>query len=111
VDDLTPSDALRAIADHLEKHPQHGPVSVYLSGVASTPNLAAVLDGATAADITLGEVDSPYPNVRRDFGPVNLCAIVGRDLLTQERTTVTRQVLTATELLARTNQLTIEDPR
>jgi hypothetical protein len=109
--DLTPGDSLRAIADHLDAHPRHGEVAVFIHGgsMNDTTDLDIILDGATAADIGLTGVQGlSVVNVTRDFGPVTLFAVVPRRLVAERRPTVAEQVLTTTQLLARRNQQALE---
>lgn len=101
----TPAEALRLIADHLERHSEsHGYVSVMLSEGNDSDNLDVILDGATAADITMSDQGLSVVNVVRHYGPVQLFAVVPRRLVSDRRPTVAEQVLSTTELIARRNQ-------
>jgi len=108
--DLTPGDSLRAIADHLDAHPRHGEVAVFIHGgsMNDTTDLDIILDGATAADIEILSPETTFPNVRRDFGLATLGTTVPRRLISERRPTVVEQVLTTTQLLARRNQQQLE---
>ena len=108
--DLTPGDSLRAIADHLDAHPNHGLVTVFIhTGCLDDPaDMDIVLDGATAADINISDPESAFPGIRRDFGLATLSTTVPRRLVAQRRPTVAEQVLTTTQLLARRNQQALE---
>lgn len=109
MDDLSPADALRRIADHLETHAaSHGHVTVMLSEGSDSDNLDVILDGATVADVTMNDQGLSVVNVMRHYGPVPLFAIVPRRLVSDRRPTVTEQVLSTTELLARRNQQALE---
>ena len=101
----TPADALRRIADHHDKHEAtHGHVTVMLSEGSHSDNLDVILDGATVADLTMGDQGLSVVNVMRHYGPVPLFAVVPRRLVSDRRPTVAEQVLSTTELVARHNQ-------
>lgn len=109
MDDLSPADALRRIADHLEQHAdRHGYVSVMLSEGNESDNLDVILDGATAADFTMIDEGASVVNVTRHYGPVQFFAVVPRRFVSDRRPTVAEQVLSTTELLARHNQQALE---
>lgn len=106
----TPPAALRAIADHLDKHPEHGQVCVFIHGgsLSSAKDLDIVLADATVADIEILSPESPFPTVQRDFGLAVLSTTVPRRLIAERRPTVVEEVLSTTELLARRNQQALE---
>lgn len=104
----TPADALRDIADHLDRHvTRHGRVTVVLAG-AKTDDLAVILDGASDDDITIHNTAMQWPAVERDFGLARLVTHVPRGIIAESRTTVTDEVLTPAELVARHNQQRLE---
>jgi hypothetical protein len=108
--DLTPGDSLRAIADHLDAHPNHGVVTVFIhNGCLDDPaDMDIVLDGATVADIDISDPESAFPGIRRDFGLATLSTTVPRRLISERRPTVVEQVMSTTELLAARNQQQLE---
>lgn len=105
-EDMTPADALRRIADHLDKHPNHGQVNVFIHGgsLDDDTDLGIVLDGATAKDIQITSPESAFPHVQRDFGLATLSTTVPRRLISERRPTVVEQVMSTTELVASRNQ-------
>lgn len=101
---MTPAEALRAIADHLETHPTHGMVTVSLWQYPRGDDLDIILDGANPDDITIRGNGSTRV-LQRDVGPVWLtttvdASTVGRPVQAEAYVDLTPAELIATRVTA-----------
>lgn len=104
----TPSDALRAIADHLDAHGVDDDVSVVLHALHGPREemLHVILDGAE--EVHWNDVGSAFPTLRRDFGRARLLLSVPRELVSEPRTTTVEELLTSDQLIAKFAQQRLE---